>query len=217
MLDFKGLKTQYILSALESRYTSNSHIWMHGCPHANVESNYQCRCSIFLRPGVTADQFIPPRSIWHSTGHICSFFGAKPTASSLTESFSTNTTSDVLPAWRPPHHSSHAGRHYLNKQFHNLWISRGGTINCPSRSPDLNLSCYRAKTTASAVNTTDTPLRRFIGAARRKNETEFPRKVTSSLVTRIIECIQTNGANCEQLPLSSAQRNSNCTGDNRYQ
>jgi hypothetical protein len=56
-----------------------------------------------------------------------------------------------------PHHFSQAAKHYLNQQFHYVWIGRGGEMNCPSRSPDLNLSYYHvcdyAKATAFAVNT----------------------------------------------------------------
>ena len=81
-------------------------------------------------------------------------------------------------------------------------------MNCPSRSPDLNLSLYHvcgcAKNTALAVNTIQTPLRRFLDTARHINEIEFLCKVTNSLVTRVIKCMQTNGAHYEQLALSSA-------------
>lgn len=41
----------------------------------------------------------------------------------------------------PPHNSRHA-RHYLNTNFQNSWIGRGGPIAWPARSPDLNRLDY---------------------------------------------------------------------------
>ena len=80
--------------------TRNSHLWDSYNPHPTVKSNNQHRFSVKEWCGVIYDQLIgsyifPPRH----TGDIYTIF-ATWTASPLRERSSTNTTSDVLPAWR---------------------------------------------------------------------------------------------------------------------
>ena len=80
-------------------------------------------------------------------------------------------------------------RQYLNCEFPNWWIGRGGAENWPPRSSDLNPLNYhvwgymKAMVYAHKVNTTEL-LQRIISAARSINNAAVLRKVTSSLVTQ---------------------------------
>jgi len=91
-----------------------------------------------------------------------------------------------------------------NREFPNRRIGRGGAQNWPPRSPDLNPLDYRVwgymKTMAYAhkVSTTEELLQRILSAARSINNTAVLRKFTSSLVTRVRKCIQTDGGHLEK-------------------
>jgi len=89
-------------------------------------------------------------------------------------------------------------RQYLNNKFPNQWIGRGGALNWPPQSPDLNPLDYhvwgymKAMVYAHKVNMRE-ELPRVLSTARSIHNAAVPCKVTSSLVTRVRKCIQADG------------------------
>jgi len=112
--------------------------------------------------------------------------------------------SDTCSRLEAPPHFSEVVRLYLNYKFPNRWIGRGGAQNWPPRSPDLNPLDYhvwgyvKAMVYAHKLNTREELLQRILSAARSINNAAVLRKVTSSLVTRVRKCIQTDGGHFEQ-------------------
>jgi len=106
-----------------------------------------------------------------------------------------------------PPHFSQVIRQYLNHEFPNRWIGRGGKQNWPPRSPDVNPLDYhvwvymKAVVCAHKLNTREELFQRILSAARSINNAAVLRKVTSSLVTRVRKCIQADGGHFEQLAL----------------
>ena len=67
---------------------------------------------------------------------------ARWTASTRRKCSSTNTTTDVLPAWQSITSFSQVVRQYLNHKFPNQWTAHAGAQNWPPRSPDQNSLVY---------------------------------------------------------------------------
>ena len=108
---------------------------------------------------------------------------------------------------RATSHFSQVIRNYLNHKFPNWWIGRGGTENWPPPSPELNLLDYHVRSYMKVivcvhkVNTTEEMLHRILSAARGINNAAVLRRVTSSLVTRVRKCLQTDGGHFQQFAL----------------
>jgi len=96
-------------------------------------------------------------------------------------------------------------RKYLNLKSANRWIGRGGTENWPLRSPDLNPLDYhvwgyiKAMVRAHKLSTREELFQRILSTARSINNVAVLRKVTSSEVTPVRKCIQTDGGHFERL------------------
>jgi len=185
--------------------TKNSHLWDRDNPHGTVGSSYQHCFSVNVWCGVIGNRLIGPY-----------IFPQR-----LTGDIYANVLQDELPALlenvplqtrrqmyyqhdgAPPHFSQ-VVRQYLNQSFPNRWIGLGGAQNCPPRSPHLNPLDYhvwgylKAMVYAHKVNTREELLQRILSAARSFNNAAVLRKFTSSLVTRLRKCIQTDGGHFEQ-------------------
>ena len=104
-----------------------------------------------------------------------------------------------------PRHFSQVISQYLNQQFPNRWIGRSGEQNLSPRSPDLNpldyhvWGCTKAMVCARKFSTMREPLQRILTAARSISNAAVPNRVTSSLVTRVSECIHRDVSHFEQL------------------
>jgi len=100
-----------------------------------------------------------------------------------------------------PPHFSQVVRQHLNNKFPNRWIGRGGAQNWPPRSPDVSPLDYhvwgymKPMVYAHKVNTREELLQRILSTARSTNNTAVLFKVTSSLVTRVRNCIQADTSN----------------------
>jgi hypothetical protein len=204
--------------------TWNSHLWDRDNPHGTVETYYQHRFSVNVWCGVIGDQRISPYIL----------------PQRLTVDIYANVLQDVLPALlenvplqtrrltyyqhegAPPHFSQ-AVRQYLNNKFPYWLIGRGGTQNCPPRSPDLNSLDYRvwgymkAMVYACKLNTRELLLQRIFSAARSIKNAAVLRKVTNSVVTRFRSCIQADGGHYEWRAWVSERRICNCTFNNIFQ
>jgi len=104
-----------------------------------------------------------------------------------------------------PRHFSQVVSQNLNHQFPNRWIGRNGEQNWPPRSPDLNPLDYnvwgftKAMVCARKFSTRGEPLQGILAVARSICNAAVPSCVTSSLVTRVSECIHRDVRHFEQL------------------
>jgi len=108
-------------------------------PHTTIEQNFQQRFSINVWCGIVHDQLIGPFIFQERlTGQTYLQF-LEEELPTLLEDVPLATRRQLCfqhdGAPRPPHFSN-AVSTYLNEQFPNKWIGRGGPINWPPRSPD---------------------------------------------------------------------------------
>ena len=95
-------------------------------------------------------------------------------------------------------------RQYLNREFPNRWIGRGGAQNWPPLSSDLNPLDYhvwdymKAMVHAHRVNMKEELLQRILSVATSINNAAVLRKDTSSPVTRVRNGIQADGGHFEK-------------------
>ena len=185
--------------------TRNYHLRGLENPHGTVKRNYQTRFSVNVWCSVIGDQligayFFPQRL----TGGIYTKF-LQDELPALLENVPLQTQRQMYYQHdgAPPHFSQ-VVRQYLNNEFPNQWIGLGYAQNWPPRSPNLNPLDYhvwgyvKAMVYAHKLNTREELLQRILSAARSINNAAVLRKVTSSLVTRVRKCIQTDGGHFEQ-------------------
>lgn len=103
-----------------------------------------------------------------------------------------------------PSHSTQEIRDYLNTNFPNRWIGRGGTINWPARSPDLTKCDFflwgfvKNKVYASSPTTAEDMKERITNAFREITP-DILVNVDNIFKRRMRMCIQENGRHFEQL------------------
>jgi hypothetical protein len=105
-----------------------------------------------------------------------------------------------------PAHFDRVVRDHLNKQFHQRWIGRGGSLSWPSRSPDLTpIDFYlwgHLKTVvyATPMNDAENLCERVQNACQviRDDNMVFER-IRQSCVRRAQACVQNGGRQIEQL------------------
>ena len=84
------------------------------------------------------------------------------------------------------------------------WTGHGGAQNWPPWSPDLNPLDYhvwgymKAMVYEHKANMREELHQQILSTARSINNASVPRRVTSSLVTRVRKCIQADGGHFEQ-------------------
>jgi hypothetical protein len=104
-----------------------------------------------------------------------------------------------------PPHFSQVYRQYLDHKFPNRWIGHGGTQNWPPRSQNLNPLDYhvwgymKAMVYEQKVNMREELVHQILSAARSINNAAVLCKVTSSLVTRVIKCMEADGGHFKNL------------------
>jgi len=154
--------------------TRNSQLQDCEKPHGTVESNYQHHFSINVWCVVNGDQMIGPYIFPRLTGDIYTSFLQDEQPAVL-----ENVPLQIL--WQmyyqhngPPPHFSQVIRQYLNHNFPNRWIGRGGAQNWPPWSPDLNPLDYhmggymKAMVYAHEMNTTEI-LQQILSVERNNN------------------------------------------------
>lgn len=191
------------------RNTRNEHFYARENPHIISATNFQQRFSLNVWAGIVADKIIGPYFIDGTlTGVKYRDFleNVLPELSRVAE-----LPNDMLEnVWymhdgAPPHYSIVA-REYLNEIFPRRWIGRGGPVNWPARSPDLNAMDFFAwgyikfivfSTPVDNIN----DLRERIVTAfdSVRNNAQMLRNVHRSMSRRVEACILAEGAQFEQL------------------
>jgi len=171
-------------------------VWIHSfCnnPYGKVESNYQHLFAINIWCGVNGDQIIGPYIYVNFLQHELPAFLENVPLQTRWQMYYQHDGA-------PPHFSQ-VIRQYWNHKFPNQWIGHGRTQNWPPWSPDLNPLDYhvrgymKAMVSACKVNTRV----KLPANSQRCNNTAVLHKITSSLVTQVRKCIQTDGGHFEQL------------------
>ena len=105
-----------------------------------------------------------------------------------------------------PAHFSRAVREYLNGRFREKWIGRGGPIQWPARSPDLNPLDFflwghlKNKVYKQEHNDVESLRNQIIIKCNEiKTNNACLINIRRSLISRVQKCIEVNGSHFEQL------------------
>ena len=103
----------------------------------------------------------------------------------------------------PPHYSRRV-RDFLNIQYPDRWIGRGGPITWPPRSPDLNILDffvwgYVKSLVEYCRDNREDQVREAIVAAFNTITPDMAHRATHNVVSRAELCIQEGGRHFEQL------------------
>lgn len=185
----------------------NSHVWAEENPHARRIRGYQQRYSINVWVGIVDQHVIGP------------FLFPERLNGEIYQHFLTNHLVDLLDdvplnirqqMWYQhdgaPCHFSQQVRTTLSFMFPNKWIGRGGPVNWPARSPDLNpLDFYfwghmKSLVYSTPVESDEDLVARVVAAAHEiKDKPELLEKVAINNLKRCRMCLQQNGGHFEHL------------------
>lgn len=185
----------------------NSHIWAVENPHAVRRTHFQHRFSVNVWAGLVNGQLIGPFILPNKlTGNEYLHFlqNHLPT---LLEQVPLNVRRQMwfMHDGAPPHFTRPVCQH-LNDVFQNRWIGRGGPVQWPPRSPDLNpldfylWGCMKSIVYESEIlNSDDLRNRVELAAMTIRQKGLGLENYTHSWVRRAQICVQQQGNNFEQL------------------
>lgn len=185
--------------------TRNTHYYDTVNPHVTRTMDRQHRWSVNVWAGIVGDHLLGPYFFHENvTGENYSNFLENEFQIFL-EDLPINLLQRM---WfqhdgAPPHYS-HRARNILNGEFPNRWIGRGGTVNWPARSPDLNkmdffLWGFIKEQVYQDPATTVENMKMRIRNAFASVTDNMLRNVDHSFSRRLDVCIQQNGGHFEQL------------------
>lgn len=185
----------------------NNHVWADENPHAVVQSRHQHRFSLNVWLGVLGDRLIGPAFLPNRLNGELYLGFLNDTLPPLLENVPLN---DRVRLWfmhdgAPPHFSINV-REYLNQNYNDRWIGRGGPTAWPPRSPDLNpldfcIWEYLKSLVYSRPVDNLADLRQQIEDACRtirRNPGRFER-IRASFLRRCEVCVQMEGGHVEHL------------------
>lgn len=185
----------------------NEHWWSKENPRRFVEKNFQHRFSVNVWCGMIGSQLIGPHIFEGKlTGNVYANF-LKTELPLLLEDVPLKTRLRMLlqQDGAPPHYSREV-KDYLNQEFPERWIGRGGPQAWPARSPDLTpLDFYlwghmKTLVYATKVNSREELLQRVHATAESiKNNPDELKRATQSVLERARKCIQAGGTHFEHL------------------
>lgn len=206
-------KVNCILFTDESMFTrygilnlKNSHRWSTENPKAVVESNFQIRFSINLWCGIIGDQLIGPFVFENRlTGLVYKDFLENQLPVLLEDVPLERRHQMIFHHDGAPAHYLQNVREHLQISFLGRWIGRGGPINWPPRSPDLNPLDYflwghlKQIVYAEPVNSKEELLNRILNACELlRNNRDGIGRATNSFINRARLCINYQGNHFEQ-------------------
>jgi hypothetical protein len=185
----------------------NSHIWEVENPHANTLRKNQHQFSINIWAGIVGENVIgpyllPPRL----NGHLYLEF-LQHVLPELLQDVPLDIRRDMwLQHDGAPAHFSLRVREYLNDQFPNRWIGRGGPVSWPARSPDLSALDFflwgyvKSLVYETPVRGEEDLLARVMAACTHvQGIPGIFHRVRESIDRRYHLCIETNGRHFEHL------------------
>lgn len=185
----------------------NEHVWAEENPHGYVETHFQEQFSLNVWGGNIGDDLIGP----------C-FLPGRLTGQSYRHFLENNLPlllEDIPLMLRremwfmhdgAPAHFSVLAREYLDENYENRWIGRGGPQSWPARSPDLNSLDFflwghlKSLVYSTPVNTVEELRNRIIGAFDTvRNTPGVFERVRSSMRRRTEACIRVGGGHFQHL------------------
>lgn len=182
----------------------NSHIWSHENPRAVREYNFQheFQCNVWL--GVLDDTVIGPYFLPHRLNAELFLAFLENDFHDLLENVPLNTRRG---SWFQldgcPAHYGRGPRRWLDINFPGRWIGRGGPVEWPARSPDLNVMDYfiwgaiKQKVYEVPVDTLESLRERITQACRELTPLQC-RSSTNCIIRRCRACLQAAGSHFEQ-------------------
>lgn len=185
----------------------NEHYWALINPHLIREDHHQVRFSVNVWAGIINDHLIGPVFIeGHLTGNSYLHMLRTVISGLLEEVPLAYIRGMYYQHDGCPAHYASAVRVYLNNQFGDRWIGRGGPIAWPARSPDLTpLDFYLWSEIKRLVYTRERESREDLRSAivdafdKVKSDRDTLRKLKDNLRKRAQLCIERNGQHFEQL------------------
>lgn len=185
----------------------NYHSWSIDNPHMVRSSNFQRQFSVNLWCGILNGQLIGPFELPDRLDGNTYLNFLRNDLPTLLEDVNLRTRKFmVFQNDGAPCHYSQIVRDFLNEQYPQKWIGRGGPISWPPRSPDLNpvdffVWGYYKELVYSKESFDIDELRRKLSQAEnqiKRNMAAF-RNIKRNFLNRCRLCIQTQGRHCEQL------------------
>lgn len=184
----------------------NEHWWSTRNPKLTREHSYQHRFSVNVWAGILNDRLVGPYFIQgRLTGE---------TYLDLLRTMVSTMLDDIPLAYlqeiyfqqdgAPPHYHR-AVREYLNSQFGERWIGRGGPIPWPARSPDLNKMDFflwseiKRRVYVDEPNSAEVLKQRIMDAFDEVKSLNVLGSLSNNLLKRARVCINQDGGHFEQL------------------
>lgn len=184
----------------------NAHVWAQQNPFAIKQTHSQIRFSFNVWCGVINNRLIGPYFLPHLlTGEVYLEF-LQNILPILLDNADVNVGGMYFQHDGASPHFRVIVRDFLNDNFPNNWIGRGGPHNWPARGPDFNPIDYhvwgylKSKVYSTEINTREELLQRIEDACEElKNDQAMIRKSIRHLTKRAQKCIEQNGGHFEHL------------------
>lgn len=181
----------------------NAHTWTDENPHAIRQSNFQQRFSLNLWAGIVNNTLIGPFELPARLNGESYLHFLQEVLPGLLEDVPLVVRQNM---WFMhdgcPAHFSRPTRDYLDHTFPQRWIGRGGFIQWPPRSPDLNPMDFflwghlKDRVYETTVDTIE-ELRHRINVATEDLREQFP-QVSGNWIRRAQLCVEKQGQHFEQ-------------------
>lgn len=185
----------------------NSHVWADENPHAVVELHHQNRFSLNVWLAIFGDCLIGPVFLPNRlTGQVYLDFLRNELPVLLEDVPLFNRLNLWFMHDGAPAHFSIVVRNFLNQEYNERWIGRGGPTAWPPRSPDLTpLDFYvwghlKQLVYARSVNNLEELRQRIVNCCEEIRRTPgIFERVRRSFIRRCESCLEMNGGHVEQL------------------
>lgn len=185
----------------------NTHVWSDENPHAFVQCRHQEQFSLNVWMGIVGNNLIGPFFLplrLNGESYLEFLLQELPV---LLEEVPLNIRNRItfMHDGAPPHFSRPVRTH-LSNTFGENWIGRGGPINWPPRSPDLNpLDFYlwghlKTMVYTTPIETIEELRNKIVNACEEiKNRPRILARVRRSMMRRVRRCTEMDGGHFQHL------------------
>lgn len=187
--------------------TRNSHTWAHQNPHNVIVGNHQRRFSVNIWCGLLNNHLIGPHFI---EGYLTADYYRNFLEESLPE-YMENVPLEARRGMffqhdgAPPHFGRRVAE-FLNENFPERWIGRGGPVPWPARSPDLSpldfflWGCLKSRVYNNGKpDTREELIARIVEAVDSLRNELAEINWQHSMARRVAACLENGGEHFEQL------------------
>lgn len=184
----------------------NTHVWADENPHAIWEHRFQRKFHVNVWAGLVGGRLIGPHVLPPRLNGVRYLHFLENVLVDLLDDIPLDVRQNVwfLHDGAPPHNAREV-RDWLDHNYNQRWIGRGGPVLWPARSPDLNPCDFylwghlKQLVYATPVDSVEELVDRIENAAQtiRQNPAVLSR-VQESLIRRARACLDNNGLHFEQ-------------------